>query len=81
MHGLISKDFVQKLKLSASYNEQTFAAEYLGLWQGGGDDSWYNFEKLSKYRVIKNPEWKARTGLDETHQFYVLSIDVGRIHD
>lgn len=81
MHGLISKDFVQKLKLSASYNEQTFAAEYLGQWQGGGDDSWYNFEKLSKYRVIKNPEWKARTGLDAAHQFYILSIDVGRIHD
>lgn len=80
MHGLISKDFVQKLRLSSSYNEQTFAAEYLGKWLGGGEDSWYDFNKISKYRVLKNPEWKARSTQDG-YGFYVISCDIGRIHD
>ena len=80
MHGLISKDFVQKLRLSSSYNEQTFAAEYLGKWLGGGEDSWYDFNKISKYRVLKNPEWKARS-TEDGYGFYVISCDIGRIHD
>ena len=34
LHGLITKDYIQKLKLSPSFNETTFATEYLSLWQG-----------------------------------------------
>ena len=32
LHGLIDPKYVQNLKLSSSYNETTFAAEYLGVW-------------------------------------------------
>ena len=80
LHGLIDPKYVQNLKLSSSYNETTFAAEYLGIWQGGSDEAWFNFEKLIKYRKIKNPERRAnfRAGSD---QFYLLSVDVGRLHD
>jgi hypothetical protein len=40
-HNLITPTFVRGLKLSPSYNETTFAAEYLGAWLGGSDESWF----------------------------------------
>ena len=52
----------------------------LSLWSGANEEAWFNFDKLQKYRKIKNPETHAifRAG---TNQFYLLSVDVGRIHD
>lgn len=79
-HGLIDPTYVRNLKLSPSYDETTFAAEYLGSWLGGSEESWFNFEKLSKYRQIKNPEWRQKF-IDEKNVFYLLSVDVGRLHD
>ena len=80
MHGLIDGKYVRDLKLSPSYNETTFAAEYMGTWLGGSDESWFNFEKLSKYRKIKNPEWSAKFR-DDPNVFYLISADVGRLGD
>ena len=78
MHGLIDKNYISKLKMSPSYNAKTFAAEYLSLWEGANADSWFNFDKLQKYRKVKNPEWhqKIRKG---SEQFYLISVDVGRL--
>ena len=80
MHGLIDRQFINKLKMSPSYNAESFATEYLSLWQGGSEDSWFSFDKLTKYRKIKNPETHAinRPG---SEQFYLISVDVGRISD
>ena len=80
MHGLIDRQFINKLKMSPSYNAESFATEYLSLWQGGSEDSWFSFDKLAKYRKIKNPETHAinRPG---SEQFYLISVDVGRISD
>ena len=80
MHGLIDPIYVRNLKLSPSYNETTFAAEYLGVWLGGSDESWFNYEKLSKYRKLANPEWKQKF-VGEKNVFYLISVDVGRLHD
>lgn len=80
MHGLIDAAYVRSLKLSPSYNESTFAAEYLGLWLGGSEESWFNFSQLVKYRKIKNPEWRQKFK-DNKNVFYLISTDVGRIHD
>lgn len=80
MHGLISEDYVNQLKMSPSFNSETFAREYLSMWSGGSDDSWYNYDRISRYRVIKNPETRARNEGD-FNQFYLLSVDVGRITD
>lgn len=80
LHGLIDRKFVQNLKLSPSYDEQTFAAEYMGTWLGGSDESWFNFEKMTKYRKIKNPEWKQKFKGDP-NVFYLISVDVGRLSD
>ena len=79
-HGLIDAKFVQGLKLSPSYNETTFAAEYLGSWLGGSDESWFDFERLVKYRKIKNPEWIQKFK-EDSKVFYLISVDVGRLHD
>lgn len=80
MHGLLDKTYVNNLKMSPSYDEQAFAAEYLSIWQGSSKDSWFNYEKISKYRKIKNPEKHAiiREG---SKQFYIISVDVGRLVD
>lgn len=66
--------------MSPSYNEVTFAAEYLGAWQGGSEESWFDFSKLTKYRKIKNPEWRQKFK-DDKNIFYLISVDVGRLHD
>lgn len=80
MHGLIDPTYVRNLKLSPSYNETTFAAEYMGTWLGGSDESWFNYEKLTKYRKIKNPEWTQKYRAEQ-NIFYLISVDVGRLHD
>ena len=79
-HGLIDPAYVRNLKMSPSYNETTFAAEYLGTWLGGSEESWFDFSKLTKYRKIKNPEWRPKFR-DEPNVFYLISVDVGRLHD
>ena len=80
LHGLIDKQYINKLKMSPSYNAEAFATEYLSLWQGSSEDAWFSYEKLSKYRKLKNPETHAinRPGID---QFYLISVDVGRLSD
>ena len=80
MHGLVDKTYINKLKMSPSYNEASFAREYLSRWSGEAEDSWFNFEKLNKHRKLKNPETRKNNGL-QNNQFYLLSVDVGRIHD
>lgn len=80
LHGLIDGNYVKNLKLSPSYNETTFASEYMGTWLGGSDESWFNFEKLSKYRKIKNPE-KIPKLRGDVNVFYLISVDVGRLND
>lgn len=80
LHGLIDGNYVKNLKLSPSYNETTFASEYMGTWLGGSDESWFNFEKLSKYRKIKNPE-KIPKLRGDANVFYLISVDVGRLND
>ena len=80
LHGLLDKSFVNKLKMSPSYNEESFSREFLSRWSGSSEDTWFNFEKMLKYRKLKNPETHAnfRAG---SKIFYLLSVDVGRLHD
>lgn len=80
LHGLLDKNYVNKLKMSPSYNTESFAREYLSLWQGGADDSYYSFDMLSRHRKLKNPE-SHEICRGNTNQFYLLSTDVGRFSD
>lgn len=80
MHGLLDRNYINQLKMSPSYNEESFASEYASIWRGGSNEAWFSYDKLSKYRKIKNPETHAifRKNQDS---FYLLSTDVGRLHD
>ena len=80
LHGLLPRDYVNTLKLSPSFNETSFATEYLSYWQGASEEAWFNFDKLAKYRKVKNPEWHAISRAN-SNQFYLLSVDVGRLND
>lgn len=80
MHGLIDGNYVRDLKMSPSYNESTFASEYMGTWLGGSDESWFQFDQLTKHRKIKNPEWYPKFE-NQPNVFYLLSVDVGRLND
>ena len=80
MHGLIDRQYINKLKMSPSYNAESFATEYLSLWQGSSEDAWFSYDRLTKYRKIKNPETHAINRPD-SEQFYLISVDVGRFSD
>lgn len=77
-HGLLSRQFIEELKISQTYNEDAFAREYLSIWVGGSDESWIKYDNLSKHRIIVNSEtkWKIR---DDKEAFYYISVDVARI--
>ena len=78
MHGLIDRKYVNGLKMDPSFNEESFAREYLSIWSGASDDSWFNFSKMEKHRKIKNPEFHAKTR-PNSEQFYFISVDVARL--
>ena len=80
LHGLLDRTYINDLKTSPSYSEESFAREYLSIWSGSSDESWFNFDKLQKYRKIKNPETHAKFR-SNSNSFYLLSVDVGRLND
>lgn len=80
LHGLIDKQYINKLKMSPSYNAESFATEYMSLWQGSSEEAWFSYDKLTKYRKLKNPE-KREIRREGVKQFYLISVDVGRISD
>ena len=38
LHGLLDRSFINDLKMNPSYNEESFAREYLSLWRGSSED-------------------------------------------
>ena len=80
LHGLLDKTYINKLKTSSSFSEDSFAREYASIWSGSSEEAWFNFDKMSKYRKIKNPESHAISRVN-ADQFYLLSVDVGRLND
>lgn len=80
LHGLLDADYVNDLRMSPSYNENTFATEYLSIWTGASEESWFNFDRMTQHRKLKNPESKA-VNHPGVEQFYLLAWDVGRLHD
>ena len=76
--GLLDRNFIKELKMSTTYKEDSFAREYMALWTGGGNESWFDYDRMTKYRKLVNPESQQniRVGGKE---FYIISVDVGRI--
>lgn len=80
LHGLVSKKHIQDQRLSGTVKEGDFAREYLSIYTGGSSESWYNYNRLLKYRTIINAETKYSQNFVNTKDgFYLLSVDVGRL--
>ena len=73
--GLLSKDFLNEMKMSNTFSEAGFAKEYMSRFVGTSDDAWFDYEKLLMHRRLVNPETHetVREGLKS---FYLLSVDV-----
>ena len=77
-HGLLPENYLKEVKLSSTYKDDSFAREYMGIWTGGGTDSWFEYDKMIKYRKLLNPE-KTQNFKGRDDVFYLLSVDVGRL--
>ena len=74
MHGLLDRTYINKLKMSPSYNEESFAREYMSIWSGSSDESWFNFRKINAHRRIVNAEWEAHFNNGNKDTFYLISV-------
>lgn len=75
--GLLSKDFLNELKMSNTFSEAGFAKEYMSRFIGSSSDAWFDFDKLLARRRLVNPETHEiiRQGIKS---FYLISVDVAR---
>lgn len=75
--GLLSKNFVQQLKLDGTYNDSSFGREYESEWSGDAENAYFSSEIFDKYRILLQPEYEF-SGRSSKSAYYVLGIDVGR---
>ena len=78
MHGLLDQQYINSIKMSSTVKDDSFAREYLGQFTGSVEDSWFDYDKLTRYRKIINPELTQKIKAGE-NVFYFISVDVGRI--
>ena len=75
MHGLLSVDKVKDKLQASSYKLESFLREYMSVWTGGSEDSYYSYTQISKCRTLVRPEFKRQEGFSG---FYVCAVDVAR---
>lgn len=75
MHGLLSVDKVKDKLQASSYKLESFLREYMSVWTGGSEDSYYSYTQISKCRTLVRPEFKRQEGFKG---FYVCAVDVAR---
>ena len=76
--GLLNEDFVDELKLSGTYQEDSFDREYRSKWSGDVENAFYSSEEFDKHRVLLQPEYEY-SGRSSKNAYYVLGVDVGRV--
>lgn len=79
IEGLYTRDYIQSMMLSPTFNADDFAREYGAIYTSENEDSWFKFSTLSRRRKLANAEWSARPLA--ASDFYLLSVDVGRYND
>ena len=78
IEGLLNKDFVEQLKLSGTFNEDSFDRQYRSIWSGDAENAFYSAQKFDKHRQLLQPEYEY-SGRSSKSAYYVLGVDVGRI--
>ena len=76
--GLLNEDFVDQLKLSGTYNQDSFDREYRSLWSGDAQNAFFSGDKFDKHRTLLQPE-NEYSGRSSKSAYYVIGVDVGRI--
>ena len=76
--GLLNEDFVEQLKISGTYNDESFDREYRSIWSGDAENAFFSAEKFDKHRVLLQPEYEY-SGRSSKTAYYVIGVDVGRI--
>ena len=74
--GLMPVDFINDVKNDSTFNEITFAQEYLSIFTGGAENSWISTSKLTRLRKVVNPHYKNKC--TSSKDFYVIGVDVAR---
>lgn len=77
LEELLSKSFIEELKLDGTYNDASFAREYESEWSGDAENAFFSSEKFDKHRVLLQPEYE-HSGRSSKSAYYVLGVDVGR---
>lgn len=75
MHGLLSVDKVKDKLQASSYKLESFLREYMSVWTGGSEDSYYSYTQITKCRNLIRPEFKREK---DFKGFYVCAVDVAR---
>lgn len=78
LEGLLPEDFIDQLKLSGTFNEDSFDREYRSLWTGSVEGAFFSSEKFDKNRILLQPEYEY-SGRSSKSAFYVIGVDVGRL--
>lgn len=76
--GLLDEDFVDQLKLSGTFNQDSFDRQYRSVWSGDVDNAFYSAQKFDKHRVLRQPQLQY-SGRSSKSAYYVIGVDVGRI--
>ena len=76
--GLLNEDFVDQLKLSGTYNEDSFDRQYRSIWSGDAENAFFSAESFDKHRNLLQPEYEY-SGRSSKSAYYIIGIDVGRI--
>ena len=76
--GLLNQDFVDQLKLSGTYNQDSFDRQYRSIWTGDAENAFYSAQRFDKHRTLLQPQ-NEYSGRSSKTAYYVLGIDVGRI--
>ena len=80
LEELLSKSFIEELKLDGTYNDASFAREYESEWSGDAENAFFSSEKFDKHRMLLQPEYEY-SGRSSKSAYYVVSVDVGRKGD
>lgn len=75
--GLLSENFVDELKLSGTFNEDSFDREYRSIWGGDVANAFYSSEAFDACRILNQAEYEF-SGRTSKNAYYVIGIDVGR---
>ena len=76
--GLLNEDFVDQLKLSGTFNEDSFDRQYRSIWSGDAENAFFSGDKFDKYRTLLQPQYEY-SGRSSKSAYYVIGVDVGRI--